>query len=54
MGITKAGPQLVLNLKNLGQGHLTPGGGEQEVGFQNYLYAEDLSLIHISEPTRLS
>lgn len=42
MGIAKAGPQLVLHLKDLGQGHLIPGGREKEVGFQNY--AEDSHL----------
>lgn len=44
MGIAKAGPQLILHLKDLGQGHLIPGGGEQEVRFQNYLYAKDSHL----------
>ena len=33
--IAKAGPQLVLDLQDVGQGRLTPEGGEQEAGFQN-------------------
>ena len=48
-GIAQAGPQLVLDLQDPGQRHLTPGGGEQEVGFQNHLYAEDFH-IFLSSP----
>lgn len=47
--IAKAGPQLVLDLQDVGQGRLTPEGGEQEAGFQNCLYAEDFH-IFLSSP----
>lgn len=47
--IAEAGPQLVLDLQDVGQGRLTPEGGEQEVGFQNCLYAEDFH-IFLSSP----
>ena len=47
--IAKVGPQLVLGLQDVGQGRLTPEGGEQEVGFQNCPYAEDFH-IFLSSP----
>lgn len=53
-GVAEAGPQLLLDLKDLGQGHLTPGVGEQEVGFENHLYAEYSHISLSLQPKLLS